>query len=48
MTDFPPNKDLEPRDPKKPSQGRVMLWIVGAGVGLYFVISGIWGLLTNG
>ncbi len=39
---------LEPgkNDKKQPSTGRMAIWIVVGAVGLYFVISGIYGALT--
>ncbi|MDR5698477.1 hypothetical protein [Agromyces aerolatus] len=36
------------RDPKKPSQARITIWIIVAAIGLWLVGSGIWGLITPG
>jgi len=35
-------------DPKKPSSTRIGIWIVVAGVGAYFLISGIVGIVSGG
>jgi len=44
MSYLPP----EPKDPKKPSTTRVVLWIAVAGVALYSIIQGIVGVIANG
>ncbi|WP_460942104.1 hypothetical protein [Okibacterium endophyticum] len=46
MGDFLPNGGSEPHDPKKPSRARVVLWVVGAGAGLYLIGSGLVGILS--
>ncbi|WP_164863619.1 hypothetical protein [Agromyces sp. LHK192] len=46
MNDYLPKDELEPRDPKKPSPTRLAIWIIVGGIGLYLVISGLWGALT--
>ncbi|MFV0253321.1 MAG: hypothetical protein ACK5H2_08280 [Beutenbergiaceae bacterium] len=38
----------QPPDPDRTSRVRQGFWIVGIGLGLYWVISGIYGLLTSG
>ena len=35
-------------DPKKPTRARMILWLVGGGIGLYLVITGIVGIIANG
>lgn len=35
-------------DPKQPSPARVAIWVVVAAIGLYFVVSGVIGILTPG
>jgi len=44
MSYLPP----EPKDPKKPSTTRVMIWIGVAGVGVYSIIQGIIGIIQHG
>ncbi|MDO9394927.1 MAG: hypothetical protein Q7T71_00120 [Herbiconiux sp.] len=34
-------------DPRKPSSTRVAIWIIVSAVGLYFIGSGVWGILTQ-
>ena len=47
MNDYLPKGELEPEpDPKRPSNGRLAIWIIVGAVGLYLVGSGIWGILT--
>lgn len=36
------------RDPKKPSPTRIVIWVVGAGAGLYLLVSGVIGILNPG
>jgi hypothetical protein len=49
MNDYLPKKELEPDpDPKRPSNARIVIWIVVAGVGLYLLGSGIWGIINGG
>lgn len=35
-------------DPKQPSSTRVAIWVVVGAVGLYFLVSGVIGILTPG
>jgi hypothetical protein len=38
-----------PSDPKPgPSMGRIAIWVIVGGVGLYLVISGVVGILVKG
>ncbi len=39
---------VEPKDPKKPSTTRIMLWVGVAGVGLYSIVQGIIGIMRHG
>ncbi|HKH09302.1 MAG TPA: hypothetical protein VKA62_10170 [Agromyces sp.] len=49
MNDYLPKKELEPeRDPGKPSNARLAIWIIVGAIGLYLVGSGIWGILAAG
>ncbi|WP_411721753.1 hypothetical protein [Mycetocola sp.] len=48
MTDYLPKEELNPRDPKKPSTNRIIIWVVVAGIGLYLLISGIVGIVAAG
>jgi hypothetical protein len=48
MTDYLPKEELNPRDPKKPSTNRIIIWVVVAGIGLYLVISGVVGIIAAG
>ncbi|MEF2975981.1 hypothetical protein [Subtercola sp. YIM 133946] len=36
------------RKPKRPSNGRIAIWVAVAAVGLYFLGSGIYGIITGG
>jgi hypothetical protein len=45
MTNLP--KDPKDKDPKKISPTRIALWVLVAGFGLYYVISGIVGMLQH-
>lgn len=38
----------KPGDGRQPSSTRVAIWVVVAAVGLYFLVSGIIGILTPG
>lgn len=38
----------KPGDGKQPSSTRIAIWVVVAGVGAYFLITGIIGILTPG
>jgi hypothetical protein len=44
MSYLPP----EPKDPKKPTTTRVVLWIAVAGIGVYSIIQGIIGIVQHG
>ncbi len=33
-------------DKNKPSTARILIWVAVGGVGLYFLISGLWGALS--
>lgn len=35
-------------DPRKPSITRIAIWLVAGGIGLYFIGSGIYGIITQG
>jgi len=35
-------------DSQGPSPARITIWIIAGGVGVYFVVSGIIGILTSG
>jgi|GEM_PF-2993115 hypothetical protein len=38
----------EPKDPKKPTTTRLVLWIAVAGVGAYSIVQGIIGIVHHG
>jgi hypothetical protein len=38
----------EPKDPKKVSSTRLILWIAVAGVGVYSIIQGVTSIIANG
>ena len=44
MSYLPP----EPKDPKKPTTTRIVLWVAVAGVALYSIIQGAIGIIANG
>ncbi|HEV7567667.1 MAG: hypothetical protein QOD05_816 [Microbacteriaceae bacterium] len=44
---FLPKGELEPKDPKRPSNARIVIWVIGGGIGLYLIGSGLWGLLVH-
>lgn len=46
--DFLPKDELEPERKNRPSNNRIALWIIGAGIGVYLVASGVWGIVTGG
>lgn len=48
MNDNLPNDELDPKKSDGPSRNRIVLWIVGAGVGVYLLGSGMWGIVTGG
>jgi len=39
--------DGQDNDPRKPTTTRVAIWIIVSAVGLYFIGSGIYGILTQ-
>ncbi|MGZ0712851.1 hypothetical protein ACWPKO_31370 (plasmid) [Coraliomargarita sp. W4R53] len=36
------------KESKKPSNGRIMVWVAVGGIGLYLVVSGIIGIVAGG
>lgn len=44
MTYLPP----EPKDPRKPSTTRVVLWIAVAAIAVYSIVQGIIGVVQHG
>jgi hypothetical protein len=48
MNDYLPKEELNPKDPKKPSTNRIIIWVVVAGIGLYLLISGVVGIVGAG
>lgn len=48
MSDYLPKEELSPKDPRKPSTNRIIIWVVVGGIGLYLVISGVIGILAAG
>ncbi|WP_166996696.1 hypothetical protein [Paramicrobacterium fandaimingii] len=47
MNDYLPKDELDPKRKNEPSRNRIALWIIGAGVGLYLVGTGVWGIITG-
>jgi len=49
MMSFLPKGELEPDKGgrKPPSMNRIAIWIVVTGIGVYFLGSGIYGILTT-
>jgi hypothetical protein len=51
MMTFLPKDELKPDDDgggkKGPSTNRILVWIIVGGIGLYFLGSGIYGLITQ-
>ncbi len=45
---YVPEDKKKKDDDKKISNGRIMIWIVVGGVGLYFLGSGIVGIIAGG
>ena len=41
-------KDMNDDDKKGVSTGRLAIWLVVGAVGAYFLITGVWGILTPG
>jgi hypothetical protein len=37
-----------PNDPKKPTPTRIGIWVVVGGIGAYFLLSGIIGIINGG
>ncbi|GHD45504.1 hypothetical protein [Mycetocola manganoxydans] len=48
MSDYLPKEELNPKDPRKPSTNRVIIWIIVGGIGAYLVISGVIGIISGG
>lgn len=49
MNNYLPDDELRDKNkPKPPSMNRIAIWVIGGGVGLYFIISGIFGILSGG
>lgn len=49
MNDYLPKSELEPdRDPRRPSNTRLAIWIIVGAIGLYLLGSGIWGIIAAG
>lgn len=47
--DLLPKSELEPeKDPKRVSNGRLAIWIIVGGIGVYLLGSGIWGIVAGG
>ncbi|WP_199922321.1 hypothetical protein [Microterricola viridarii] len=47
--EFLPKSETDPpKDPKRVSNNRLAFWIIGGGIGLYMVGSGVWGIITGG
>ena len=44
MSYLPP----EPKDPKKPTTTRLVLWIAVAAIGVYSILQGIIGIVQHG
>ena len=44
MSYLPP----EPKDPKKPTTTRLVLWIAVAAIGVYSILQGIVGIVQHG
>jgi hypothetical protein len=38
----------EPKDPKKVSTSRLLIWIGAGGIGVYMIIEGIIGVVSHG
>ncbi|WP_172582654.1 hypothetical protein [Subtercola boreus] len=43
-----PQEPDDPNRPKRPTTARITIWIVVAAVGLYFLGTGIYGIVTGG
>jgi hypothetical protein len=48
MNDYLPKEELSPKDPRKPSTNRIIIWIIVGGIGAYLLLSGVIGLLAKG
>jgi len=47
MNDYLPEDELRDKSkPKPPSRNRMLLWLVVGGIGLYYVISGVMGIVN--
>jgi len=47
MTNLPPDDFRPDKDPKKPSMNRIAMWVIVGGVGVYFLLSGVIGLINK-
>lgn len=46
--EFLPKSETEPeKDPKRVSNGRLAIWIIVGGIGVYLLGSGVWGIVTG-
>jgi hypothetical protein len=48
MSYLPDDELRDPKKPKPPSMNRIAIWVVVGAVGLYFVVSGIIGIVSGG
>lgn len=48
MNDYLPKEELEPKDPRKPSTNRIIIWVVVGGIGAYLLVSGVIGIVAAG
>lgn len=43
-----PQEPKDPGDPKRPTTARITIWIAVGAVGLYFLLTGIFGIVNGG
>jgi hypothetical protein len=48
MSMMDPNGAKDPKKSTTPSTGRIAIWVIVGGIGLYLVISGVWQAIANG
>ncbi|MFZ4893484.1 hypothetical protein ACL9RL_03435 [Plantibacter sp. Mn2098] len=48
MSMMDPNGAKEPKKSTSPTMARIAIWVIVGGVGLYLIISGVWGVIANG